>query len=115
MKSIVPASRPSDAVMRVLLIEDNPLDAELCLLALRRSGTTVESVVAENELQVRAALLAFVPDIVLCDFSFPNFDGFAAQRLVRASYPSCPLIFVSGAISEERAAMALQSGAWITS
>jgi len=111
MKSIVPASRPSDAVMRVLLIEDNPLDAELCLLALRRSGTTVESVVAENELQVRAALLAFVPDIVLCDFSFPNFDGFAAQRLVRASYPSCPLIFVSGAISEERAAMALQSGA----
>jgi len=94
-----------------LVIDDNAADAELSLLALRRAGMSVRSVVVQDESQLRAVLLSFVPDVVLCDFSFPNFDGLEAQRIIHESLPACPVIFVSGAISEERAAMALQSGA----
>jgi diguanylate cyclase (GGDEF)-like protein len=97
--------------IRALVIDDNASDAELSLLALKRAGMSVVSVVVNDELQLRAALLSFVPDIVLCDFSFPNFDGLDAQRIIHEAFPACPVIFVSGAISEERAAMALQSGA----
>jgi diguanylate cyclase (GGDEF)-like protein len=98
-------------LIRTLVIEDNELDAGLALRALTRAGMAIESVVVEDEAGLRAALITFVPDIVLCDFSFPGFDGFAALRIVHETYPDVPLIFVSGAISEERAALALQSGA----
>jgi len=97
--------------IRALVIDDNASDAELSLLALRRGGMSVRSVVVHDEPQLRAVLLSFVPDIVLCDFSFPNFDGLEAQKIIHEALPACPVIFVSGAISEERAAMALQSGA----
>jgi len=97
--------------IRALIVDDNAADRELCVAALRRYGMSVEWVAAEGEEELRAALRYFVPDVVLCDFSFPDFDGFAARRIVYEAYPECPLIFVSGAISEERAAIALQCGA----
>jgi diguanylate cyclase (GGDEF)-like protein len=97
--------------IRVLMVDDSALDAEMCGRALKRAGMSVESVTVENESQLRAALRSFVPDVVLCDFSFPDFDGFAAHGIVHEAFPDCPLIFVSGTISEERAAMALQCGA----
>ncbi len=97
--------------IRVLIVDDNVLDAELCISALKRAGMSVLSVIVEDESHLREAILWFVPDIVLCDFSFPNFDGLEAQQIIRAAFPACPLIFVSGTISEERAAMALQGGA----
>jgi diguanylate cyclase (GGDEF)-like protein len=96
---------------RVLIVDDNAFDAELCRRALKRAGIRLESLTVEDEPQLRSALQSFVPDVVLCDFSMPNFDGFAAHAIVHAALPDCPLIFVSGAISEERAAMALQCGA----
>jgi diguanylate cyclase (GGDEF)-like protein len=56
-------------------------------------------------------LAKFVPDVVLCDFAFPGFDGFVAQGIVREAFADVPLIFVTGTISEERAVVAVQSGA----
>jgi diguanylate cyclase (GGDEF)-like protein len=97
--------------IRVLIVDDNALDAELCLRVLKRSGMALESVTVEDEPQLRAVLSSFVPDVVLCDFSFPNFDGIEANRIVHDAYPDCPLIFISGTISEERTAIALQCGA----
>jgi len=47
----------------------------------------------------------------LCDFSFPDFDGYAALRIVREVLPNVPLIFVTGTITENRAIAAVQSGA----
>jgi diguanylate cyclase (GGDEF)-like protein len=107
----LPESDVGRETIHALLIEDNLLDADLCLRALKRAGMKITSLIVEDEAALRAALKTFVPDVVLCDFSLPGFDGFAAQRVVQDAYPECPLIFVSGAISEERAALALQSGA----
>jgi diguanylate cyclase (GGDEF)-like protein len=97
--------------IKVLIVDDTPFDAELSLMELRRAGVATEFVVAADEAELRTALVSFAPDVILCDFGFPNFDGFAAQRIVREVYPETPLIFVSGTISEDRAVMALQSGA----
>jgi diguanylate cyclase (GGDEF)-like protein len=99
------------SAIKVLIIDDNPVDAELSLMTLRRSGMLVDGAIAADEAELRAILPTFVPDVVLCDSSFPNFDGDAAQRIVREVYATAPLLFISGAISEERAALALQSGA----
>jgi diguanylate cyclase (GGDEF)-like protein len=113
MPLAAPKKQPprGDTAVKVLIIDDNAVDAELCLMTLRRSGMLVDGAVAADEVELRAVLPTFAPDVVLCDSNFPNFDGATAQRIVRENYASTPLLFVSGAISEERAALALQSGA----
>ena len=111
MTALAPERTPLDErAIKVLIVDDNPIDGDLSLRALRRAGMLIEGMIAADEAELRAALLTFVPDVVLCDFSFPNFDGMSAQRIVQQAYADTPLIFVSGTISEEGAAMALQSG-----
>ncbi len=105
------AARSAPEQIAVLIIDDNPLDSELSCMELRRAGITTEFVVAADQRQLRAALKLIVPDVVLCDFSFPDFDGYAAQKIVHESFPDVPLIFVTGTISEARAVTAVQAGA----
>jgi CheY-like chemotaxis protein len=97
--------------MKVLIVDDNPRDAELSLMTLRRSGTAVEYQIASDEAELRGVLQTFIPDVILCDFAFPNFDGISVQRIVQTVRAETPLIFVSGTISEETAVIALKSGA----
>jgi diguanylate cyclase (GGDEF)-like protein len=99
----------SDGAIQVLVIDDNPLDAELSLAELRRAGILADSLVAADEAALRAALRTFVPDVILCESS-SDLDGFAAQRIVRETCGS-PLIFVTARISEQRAIIGLESGA----
>jgi CheY-like chemotaxis protein len=73
--------------MKILIIDDNPIDAELALMALRRGGVACDFRIAADERELRAKLAVFEPDLILCDFSFPGLDGFAAQRIVRECTP----------------------------
>ncbi len=98
-----------DGAIHVLVIDDNPVDAELSLAELRHAGILADCFVAADETALRAALGTFVPDIVLCESS-ADLDGFAAQQIVREVCGS-PLILVTGTLSEERAIVALEGGA----
>ena len=100
-----------DDTIKVLIVDDNPIDAELARAELWRSGVRAQCVIAANEPELHSALLGDAPDVVLCDFTFPGFDGFAAQRIVREAYANIPVIFLSGTISENRAAEAFRNGA----
>jgi diguanylate cyclase (GGDEF)-like protein len=102
-KAIVP--------IRVLFVEDNLLDVELALQELRGAGLLVEEKVVSTEPEYRAALEEFKPNVILCDFSFPSFDGETALRIATMVHPLIPLIFVSGTLSEEGLAIAVQHGA----
>jgi diguanylate cyclase (GGDEF)-like protein len=97
--------------IRILVVEDNAVDADLIVMTLRRAGLKIEPAIAADERELRLLVTSFTPDVVLCDFSLHGFDGFAAQKIVSAVHPRAPMIFVSGSISEEDAAMALRSGA----
>lgn len=99
------------SILKVLLVEDAPADAELELRVLQRAGLACESRVVATERDLRRALDEFAPDVVLSDFSLPGFDGLEALRLVRESRADLPYIFVSGTIGEERAIEALRLGA----
>ncbi len=70
---------------------------------------TYQCVVTEAEM--RAALRAGLPDLILSDFSLPSFDGMSALAIARAEAPGVPFIFLSGTIGEERAIEALKCGA----
>lgn len=96
---------------RVLVADDSKIDAELELRALRDAGIEFEHQVVWTEDAFRSAIADFVPDVVLCDFRFPDFDGPLALEILKEISPATPLIFVSGTVSEERAVIAVQHGA----
>ena len=102
---------PSWDALDVLLLEDVDTDAELIRHQLRADGITGSVQRADTKASFTAALDDGPPDIVLADYSLPSFDGLTALHMVQERYPTVPVVFVSGAIGEERAIETLKQGA----
>lgn len=98
-------------MIKILMVEDTPTDAELALRELKRGGIQHQSRRVETEEELRHELIDFKPDVVLSDFSMPHFDGLSALKVVRQEQPDIPFIFVSGRIGEELAIESLKLGA----
>ena len=96
--------------LRALIVEDDPGDAELIVAELRRSGFEVlwERVDTEERY---LAQLAGVPEIVLADYSLPQFNGRRALELLQQQGLSIPFVVVSGTVGEEAAAGIIKEGA----
>lgn len=97
--------------IRLLLVEDNPDEAEVLTLELERSGLSLEWSRVDNERDLRQKLTSGTWDLIISDFSMPRFDGLNAFRMARELSREVPFIFVSGALGEERAVQAMRAGA----
>lgn len=97
--------------LRVLLVEDEPADAELVERELRRAGFACTVRRAETEGGVKEGLESFAPQVVLADFSLPGFDALRVLDLVRERAPATPVVVVTGTIDEETAVECLRAGA----
>ncbi len=96
--------------LSVLLLEDNPDDAELLVFELRRAGFVPSWRRVDTRAEFVDALVAR-PEIVLADYSVPQFGALEALHLLRADHQEIPAIVVSGAMSEEACVDALRHGA----
>ena len=97
--------------LRVLLLEDSEVDAELIEQELDRAGlTTVTQRVARAD-SFRSALRDFAPDVVLSDCSLQHFNVRAALELLREVRPITPLIIVTRSLSGEDSVACLRAGA----
>ncbi len=105
------AGSPDGAPLRVLHLEDSPSDARLVVEELRDAGMRCEVRRVEDEAGFRRELAAAVPGLILADYSLPGFDGLTALAIAREQCPDTPFIFCTGALGEERAIEALNSGA----
>jgi len=97
--------------IRVLHVEDNPLDAELVLAELENDQIDFSAELVDDEERFLTALDQFKPDVVLCDLSVPGFSGMKALELLRQRDEELPFIFVSATLGEEAAIEALRNGA----
>jgi diguanylate cyclase (GGDEF)-like protein/PAS domain S-box-containing protein len=97
--------------LRILLLEDNPAEAELNERVLRKAGLEIISLRVDSESAFKQSLGDFKPDIVLADYNLPSYNGRAALGYIRQNYPDLPVIMVTGAIGEEMAAELLREGA----
>lgn len=95
----------------ILLLEDSPLDAELTLAHLDAAGIEHSTNRVDNRQDFLNALASNPPDLILADFSLPEFDGLLALELAQERYPNIPFLFVSGAMGEEIAVDMLKRGA----
>lgn len=100
-----------DREIRILFIEDVAAEMELATFQLKRAGVRCRMQRVETEQAFIEALRKDAPDVILSDFSLPQFDGISALTLAKARAPETPFIFVSGTIGEERAIEALRLGA----
>ncbi len=99
------------AALRILHLEDNPLDARLVRETLRREGVACEIVHVAEQADFEREVGAGGFHAVLADYNLPRYSGELALRLVRSRLPDLPFIFVSGSIGEERAVERLKGGA----
>jgi len=100
-----------DREIRILLLEDNPSDAELVKRELRKAGLGFTAEWAQDQAAFLHALESFAPDIVLADYLLPGFSGLAALELAKQRSAETPVILVSGAVGEEVAIETLKAGA----
>lgn len=96
---------------RVLLIEDNPLDAELAADRLRAGGLSFDVRVVDSRAKFDEAFREGGYDLILADYSLPDFDGLTALEIVRAVDKRVPFVFVSGVLGEDVAVETLLRGA----
>ncbi|MGE5491804.1 MAG: diguanylate cyclase domain-containing protein, partial [Actinomycetota bacterium] len=102
---------PTAKHLRALIVEDDPIDAELLLHELRRSGFEVEWQRVEGMDEYLVGLDTR-PDIIYSDFNLPQFDGLKALDLLVQRGLDIPFIIVSGVIGEDRAVEVMRRGAW---
>jgi diguanylate cyclase (GGDEF)-like protein len=96
--------------LRVLILEDCSLDAELMLDHLRQAGFDPLGQVVDTEPAYLAQLDPGL-DVVLADFSLPQFDARHALRLLKERGLDVPFIIVSGHIGEDVAVQCMRDGA----
>ncbi len=97
--------------IHILIVEDNPMDAELLARQLRRAEFEFEYQRVDTEDAFLAALNPTI-DLILSDYAMPNFSGLRALELLKKqAHLDIPFIIVSGAIGEEMAVAAMQQGA----
>jgi two-component system cell cycle sensor histidine kinase/response regulator CckA len=97
--------------LRLLQLEDNPVDAELITTTLIEGDIPCQSQLVDTRQAFVAALKEGRMDLILADYSIPGFDGMAALALARQHCPDVPFLFVSATIGEELAIDAMHQGA----
>jgi len=94
---------PQFAGLRVLLAEDNPVNALLAKTLLRREGVAVETAASGEEAFASMARARY--DLVLMDMRMPGMDGLAATRAVRERGDDTPIVaLTANAFAEDRRA-----------
>lgn len=97
--------------LRFLLLEDNPLDAERVESMLMDGGINCELLKVETRSDFISALETDEFDLILADYSLPEFDGIAALEIACNLRSALPFIFVSASLGEELAIETLKRGA----
>ena len=98
-------------ILDILILEDVPIDAELIDRELKNAHFQyrMRRVASRNkfikEIETR------LPDVVLADYSLPQFNGLEALKIIKEKGKKVPFILVTGLKNEEIAVECLKQGA----
>jgi sigma-B regulation protein RsbU (phosphoserine phosphatase) len=102
---------PPAEQLRILLIEDSALDAQLLESHLEDAGMSFTLTRVQDHRGLDDALARGAHDIILSDYNIPGYDGLVALKSANLVRPDVPFLFVSGALGESKAIELLKSGA----
>ncbi|HKT35558.1 MAG TPA: response regulator [Nitrospira sp.] len=99
------------ATLRLLIVEDDPTDAELVIRELRKSGFDPHFRRVDTREAFLNGLSEVTPDIIIYDHNLPHFSSSEALQLTQQSESAVPFIIVSHAIGDEEAVALMRAGA----
>ncbi|HEY1755442.1 MAG TPA: response regulator [Bryobacteraceae bacterium] len=88
-------------MFRILIVEDNPADAQMLQMALERAGRPLQIVLREDGVKAVEYLTDGNPckcDLVLLDLNLPRLSGFEVLERIRSNeeLQSLPVVVMSG-------------------
>jgi len=97
--------------LKILFVEDVDADFELAGVELSRNDIDYTSLRVENSEDFISALNKFKPDIVISDYSLPQFNGMEALKISKEHDVSLPFVILTGTLNEEIAVECMKAGA----
>jgi diguanylate cyclase (GGDEF)-like protein len=101
----------SENPVRLLFLENDPNDVELCMAELKRAGLVATVDVAEAREEFTEKVRTNKYDLILADYRLPNWTGTEALLLLNQYGMSIPVIVVTGKLAEQNSAECLRLGA----
>ena len=96
--------------VNVLIVDDNPDDAELCVRALRKEQFDVTYKVISKSAEFVEQLGAENFDVILCDYNLGPWNGVEALQILQRMDCEIPFILVTGALGEAKAVECFKHG-----
>ena len=96
--------------IHILIVEDNGDDVTLLLRELKKLPMPFTHSVVYTKENFLQSINSIKPDIILSDYSLPEFDGLSAFDLKHKIYPEIPFLVISGVIGEEKAVELIKNG-----
>ena len=97
--------------MKILFVEDVLTDAELIWREIKKNKISFSKLLVDNREDYLESIITFEPDLIISDYSLPQFDGMTALLLRNERTPLIPFILVTGSINEEVAVECMKAGA----
>jgi len=86
---------------RILIADDEPVMRDVMKSALSALDIEIDTVDDGNEAMERINKIAY--DLVITDYLMPKMDGLELIRWMKSTYPSIPVILVTGTMSADAA------------
>ena len=97
--------------LKILFIEDVQSDVELIWHELKENNISFSKLLVDNRDDYLNGLISFEPDLIISDFSLPQFDGMEALLIRNKTAPLIPFILVTESVNEEVAVDCMKAGA----
>lgn len=97
--------------IKILMLEDDPEDAEIIQNYLQNSGLNFHATIASTKKEYIKGLEEGSYDVILCDHYLHEFSSIEAIKIRNDKNLSTPFLLVSGAVSDASAVNIIKDGA----
>jgi PAS domain S-box-containing protein len=97
--------------IKILFVEDLSTDVEIAKRELKKGGISFEYRLVESESDFIHEIENYSPDIIISDYSMPEFDGMSALELKLLLKNDIPFVMLTGSMNEETAVKCMRDGA----
>jgi CheY-like chemotaxis protein len=97
--------------LRVLFVEDNPADVELCRRELSKAGFELRGEVTDRKQEFYELVQRNGYDLILADYKLPGWNAGDALEFLNQQHQEIPFILVTGSLGDEKAVECIKAGA----
>jgi len=98
--------------LRVLFVEDNPADFELCLIELKKAGLAVHADLVSSEREFLERLRTISYDSIVADYRLDAWTAMDALQLMQQEGKDIPFILLTGMLGDDAAVECIKKGVW---